>query len=257
MKLIHIIILLKINKYLFYNFIKLKKFFTEILVHRSYKAIQDIMATEVIINEVLSTCKNLYECESMFSQDFYKNSKASFKDIMDVIIEFCKADKDSGLEALTDLYYRGEIHMIPFEYRYQLAELYSDHKTLVKFLLMDTYLYYTKFDKNGFPVPELKPNNPITYLKICMIPKLKEKYNSVNYNEVILYTFTENIKQYLYNMEAEEEIMTELDKTVRTYIKKPNYSRLVSAFALILSNANYKGYEKPLNKSLKKIMTGK
>ncbi len=215
------------------------------------------MATKVITNEFLSVCKELYECESMFSQDFYKNSKASFKDIMDTIVDFCKADKDSGLEALTDLYYRGEIHMIPFEHRYQLAELYSDNKAWVKFLLMDTYLYYTKFDKNGYPIPETKPNDPITYLKTYLIPKLKEKYNSIDYNEVMLYTFTENIKQYLYNMEAEEEIMSELDKVVRSYIKKPNYSRLVSAFALILSNANYKGYEKPLNKSLKKIMTGK
>jgi hypothetical protein len=175
---------------------------------------------------------------------------------MDTIVDFCKANKESGLEALTDLYYRGEIHMIPFEHRYKLAEIYSDQKTWVKFLLMDIYMYNSKF-KNGFPTQETKPNDPITYLKSYLIPMLKEKYNSVEYNEVILYTFTENIKQYLSNFEAEQEIMGELDKAVRAYIKKPNYSRLVSAFALILSNNNYEGYEKPLNKSLKKIMTGK
>ena len=210
------------------------------------------MASEVV-NEVEASDNY----ESIFSQDFYTGSKASFKDIMDTVVEFCRENKSAGLEALTDLYNLNEIHMIPFEHRYQLAEIYSDQKEWVKFLLMDIYLYYSKFDKNGFPIPEIKPNNPITYLKSHMIPKLKEKYNCIDYNEVILYTFTENIKPYLYNMESEEEIMAELDKTVRAYIKKPAYSRLVSAFALILSNNNYKGYEKPLNKSLKKIMTSK
>jgi len=196
------------------------------------------------------------EIVSIFSPDFYKNSKASFKDIMDTVVEFCKENKDAGREALDDFYYRGEIHMFPFEYRYQLAEIYSDEKALVKFLLMDIY-NYMKIGKNGFPVHETKPNNPTTYLKSYMIPILKEKYNNTEYNETILYTFTENIKQYLINIETEFDILGEMDKTVRALIRKPNYSRLVSAFALILSNADYRGYEKPLNKSLKKIMLGK
>jgi hypothetical protein len=197
------------------------------------------------------------EYVSMFSPEFYKSGNASFRDIMNLIVDFCRENPTMGMEALEDLYYYGEIHMIPFEHRFALAEIYNTNKVFVKFMLIDLFSYYSKFDAKGFPVPETKPNTPETYMTTKLIPKLKEKYNTLSYNENILYTITENIDIYLKDIEVEQSILKEMDKSVRAYIKKPEYSRLVSTFAMILSNRDYKGYEKPLNKSLKKIMTGK
>jgi hypothetical protein len=190
------------------------------------------------------------------SYEYYKpDATRTYKYMMDIFVEIANEDKKTALDGLTDMYYMGLFWMIPFETRFALAKEFVDNKEIVRMLLIDTYATHILDEKTQYPLYIIADYK--YYLLQHLIPAITRLYNNIKEKETILYTFTENIGFYMNVPDMKEILLRVFDRFVHSHITKIEYSRIVSAFALILAKNGYEGYSEPLGDSLKKIMLSK
>ena len=189
------------------------------------------------------------------SYDYYKpDATHTYKNMMDIFVEIAKEDNKTAKDGLLDMYNMGLLWMIPFDTRFELAKEFNNDKEIVKMLLMYTCATHILDEKTHYPLYIITDYK--YYLLNYLIPAITQLYSNIKENETILYTFTENIDMYMINEEIDDILLSVFDTFIRSHIIKIEYSRVVSAFALILSKKGYKGYSLPLGESLKKIMLG-